>query len=142
MAERIPDQAAAAMRLFSRLFTAMLRAARHEARRRPTHHGLYPIALIMDGNGNVVCDDHGNPVVTLVPLTVADISDRTVSFEYAEQFASPKTVAALADVHVATINRAVREGQLPKPARISSRRVAHHLADVRHWIAQRTAAAK
>jgi predicted DNA-binding transcriptional regulator AlpA len=53
--------------------------------------------------------------------------------------ASPKTVASIADVHVATVYRAVKAGELPKPAQISSRRVAHHMADARLWLAKRTA---
>jgi predicted DNA-binding transcriptional regulator AlpA len=96
----------------------------------------------MDGDGNVICDEQGVPVVTLVPLNVVGVEGRKVFFEYAEQMASPKTVASIADVHVATVNRAVRSGELPKPMQISSRRVAHHLADVRNWMARKTAAAK
>jgi predicted DNA-binding transcriptional regulator AlpA len=127
------------MRVFSRLFGEMMRAARHAARHNPTHEGIYPVALLMDAKGNVVCDERGMPVVTLVPLNVVSIDGRTVCFEYIEQMASPKTVASIADVHVATVNRAVKAGELPKPAQISSRRVAHHMADVRLWLAKRTA---
>jgi predicted DNA-binding transcriptional regulator AlpA len=50
--------------------------------------------------------------------------------------APSKTVASIADVHVATVNRAVKVGELRRPVQISSRRVAHHMADVRAWLAK------
>ena len=134
----IADDAIDGMRALSRLFGAIMRAARHAAKHQRTHEGVYPVALLMDANGNVACDDQGMPVVTLVPLNVVAVEDRKVLFEYVEQMASPKTVASIADVHVATVNRAVRAGELPKPMQISSRRVAHHMADVRAWFVSRS----
>ena len=142
MLKRLPDDAVDGMRALSRLFAAMVKAARHAARHQPTNEDVYPIALLMDAKGNVVCDEQGMPVVTQVPLNVVSVEGRKVYFEYIEQMASPKTVASIADVHVATVNRAVRAGELPRPVQISSRRVAHHLADVRHWIARKVTPAK
>ena len=139
MAEPTADEEASGLRTFFQVFKAMARAARHAARHRPTPEGIYPIALLMDAQGNLVCDEQKKPIVTLVPLNVVTLGDRTVYFEYIEQMASPKTVASIADVHVATVNRAVKAGELPKPAQISSRRVAHQMADVRAWLAKRSA---
>jgi predicted DNA-binding transcriptional regulator AlpA len=142
MLKRLPDDAVDGMRALSRLFGAMVKAARHAARHQPTNEGVYPVALLMDAKGNVVCDEQGMPVVAQVPLNVVSVEGRKVYFEYIEQMASPKTVASIADVHVATVNRAVRAGELPRPVQISSRRVAHHLADVRHWIARKATPSK
>jgi predicted DNA-binding transcriptional regulator AlpA len=81
----------------------------------------------------------GNPSTTAFAQSkYSTLGDRTVYFEYIEQMASSKTVASIADVHVATVNRAVKAGELPEPAQISSRRVAHQMADVRAWLAKRS----
>jgi predicted DNA-binding transcriptional regulator AlpA len=138
MAKPTADEEAKGLRTFFQVFKAMARAARHAAKHHPSQEGIYPIALLMDANGNVICDEQQKPIVTQVPLNVVALEDRKVFFEYTEQMASPKTVASIADVHVATVNRAVKSGDLPKPAQISSRRVAHHMADVRMWLAKRT----
>ena len=87
--------------------------------------------------GAMVCDEQGKPTVVIPPLTIARTDEKTVAFYHTEQKLSPKHVAALADVHKATVHRAVREGDLPKPMQISSRRVIHRLADVQDWMARR-----
>jgi len=137
MVKPTAEEEAKGLRTFFEVFKAMARAARHASKHHPSHEGIYPVALLMDAKGNVICEND-KPIVTLVPLNVVGLGDRSVYFEYTEQMASPKTVASIADVHVATVNRAVKSGDLPKPAQISSRRVAHHMADVRMWLAKRT----
>ena len=75
------------------------------------------------------------PIVVIPPLTIARTGDETVEFFHTEQMLSPKNVAAYADVHKATVQRAVINGELPKPEQISSRRVGHRLIDVHNWLA-------
>lgn len=94
------------------------------------YDGLYPVTVLMNGAGEIVCDEQGKPVVVILPLTIARTDDKTVEFYPTDQMLSPKRVAGLVDVHKATVHRAVVDGQLPKPTRISSRRVAHRLSDV------------
>ena len=101
-----------------------------------------PWRLLMDADGNVICDEQGMPVVTQVPLNVVGIEGRKVYLRVHRADGIAETVASIADVHVATVNRAVRSGELPRPMQISSRRVADHLADVRHWMARKTTPAK
>jgi predicted DNA-binding transcriptional regulator AlpA len=126
----------------SRLFAAMVKAARHAARHQPTNEDIYPIALLMDAKGNVICDEQGMPVVTQVPLNVVSVEGRKVYFEYIEQMAVATCTSAIEATVFGDVNRAVRAGELPRPVQISSRRVAHHLADVRHWIARKATPAK
>jgi predicted DNA-binding transcriptional regulator AlpA len=91
----------------------------------------------MNGEGEIVCDEQGGPIIVVPPLTLARTDEHTAQFVHTEQHLSPKHVADLADVHVATVKRAVCAGELPKPVRISSRRVAHRLVDVQDWLAGR-----
>jgi hypothetical protein len=78
----------------------------------------------------------GSPIIAVPPLTLARTGENTAQFVHTEEHPSSKHVADLADVHVATVKRAVYL-ELPKPVRISSRRVAHRLADVQDWLANR-----
>ena len=71
-----------------------------------------------------------------LPLSVQSITDATVSFAHPDQRLSPKEVAALASVSLSTVKRAVAEGDLPKPAKPSTRRVVHRLSDVQDWISK------
>ena len=107
--------------------------AQHQAKKHPTHDGLYPVTVIMNGDG----DEPGKPIVVIPPLTIARTDEKTVTFYHTDQMLSPKRVANLVDVHKATVHRAVLDGELPKPTQISSRRVAHRLSDVQDWIARR-----
>ena len=119
----------------------MMRTARKEHRKRPSPSGFYPVTLIMDGDGNVMCGKDGRPIVVVPPLSVAglDPNERSMQFYHTEQLVAPKNVAAYADVHVATVHRAVKDGDLPKPLQISSRRVGHRLLDVHASLAGRKA---
>jgi predicted DNA-binding transcriptional regulator AlpA len=117
----------------------MMKLARREHRRKPSLSGLYAISLVTDGEGNIPCDKQGAPVVVIPPMGVAGLSEdeRSVFFYHTEQLVAPKNVAALADVHVATVHRAVKDGDLPKPIQISPRRVGHRLLDVHQWLSSR-----
>ena len=137
MPRTIPDDLAEGIDQVMRIFQAMGNAAQHQAKKQPTHDDLYPVTVLMNAAGEIVCDDENMPLVVIPPLTVACTDDKTVEFFHTEQMLSPKKVAAYADVHKATVQRAVINGELPKPTKISSRRVAHRLADVQDWFAKR-----
>jgi hypothetical protein len=137
MPRTMPDAVAEGVDYIMRIVQAMMRAAQHQAKVRPTHDGLYPVTLIMNGAGEIVCDDQNMPLVVIPPLTLAFTDEKTATFFHTEQRLSPKRVAAMADVHVATVRRAVYDGQLAKPDPISSRRIAHRLVDVQDWLAKR-----
>jgi predicted DNA-binding transcriptional regulator AlpA len=141
MPRTIPDDVAEGIDLIVRIFRAMVDAAKHQAKTQPTQDGLYPVTLMMNAAGEFVCDDQNKPLVVIPPLTIARIDEKTVSFFHTEQRLSPKHVADLADVHKATVQRAVIAGELPKPMRISSRRVVHRLADVQDWFARKQSGA-
>jgi predicted DNA-binding transcriptional regulator AlpA len=133
----LPDDVAEGVDLIMRTFFAMAEAAQHQAKKRPTHDGLYPVTVIMNGDGSLIGDEPGKPTVVIPPLTIARTDEKTVAFYHTEQMLSPQHVADLADVHKATVQRAVIAGELPKPMRVSSRRVAHRLADVQDWFARK-----
>jgi predicted DNA-binding transcriptional regulator AlpA len=133
----LPDDVAEGVDLVMRTFDAMAKAAQYQAKKQPTHDGLYPVTLMMNAAGDFACDEKGKPIVVIPPLTIARTDEKTVSFFHTEQRLSPKRVADLADVHKATVQRAVIAGELPKPMRISSRRVVHRLADVQDWFARK-----
>jgi predicted DNA-binding transcriptional regulator AlpA len=137
MPRTMPDNVAEGVDYIMRIFDAMMRAAQHQHKKRPTHDGLYPVTVIMRGDGEIACGEKGEPLIVIPPITLARTDENAAHFFHTEQRLSPKRVAALADVHVATVKRAVNDGQLPKPDRISSRRVAHRLADVQDWMAGR-----
>jgi predicted DNA-binding transcriptional regulator AlpA len=137
MPRTIPDDVVEGVDQLLRILQAMMSAAQHQARKKPTVDGLYPVTVIMNGDGAVACDEQGVPLIVIPPLTLARTDENTATFYHTEQMLSPKRVAALVDVHKATVHRAVADGQLPKPTPISSRRVAHRLADVQEWIARR-----
>lgn len=137
MARTIPDDVAEGVHQLFRIFQAMVNAARHQARTQPTHDGLYPVTVIFNGAGEIACDERGKPVVVIPPLTIACTDEKTATFYHTEQMLSPKHVADLVGVHKATIQRAVKDGQLPKPVQISSRRVGHRLLDVHQWLHNR-----
>jgi len=141
MPRTIPDDVAEGIVPLMRTLLAMMKSARREHRKNPSPTGLYPVTLVMDGEGNIVGDGQGAPLVVVPPISVAglDAASKTILFFHTEQHVSPKNVAALADVHVATVNRAVKSGELPKPVQISSRRVGHLLIDVHRWLASKKA---
>jgi predicted DNA-binding transcriptional regulator AlpA len=142
MPRTIPDDVAEGIDLIMRIFVAMVDAAKHQAKEQPTHDGLYPVTLMMNAAGDFVCDEQGKPIVVIPPLTIARTDEETVTFYHTDQLLSPKRVAGMVDVHKATVQRAVNDGELPKPIPISSRRVAHRLADVQDWIARRQGGAR
>jgi predicted DNA-binding transcriptional regulator AlpA len=133
----IPDDVAEGIDQIVRIFRSMLNAAEHQAKKRPTPDGWYPVTVIMNCAGDFACGKDGMPLVVIPPLTIARTSEKTVAFFHTEQRISPKQVAELADVHKATVQRAVIAGELPKPIQISSRRVVHRLSDVQDWLARR-----
>ena len=139
MPRTIPDDVADGIDLLVRIFRAMVDAAKHQAKKQPMHDGVYPVTLLMNAAGGFVCDEQGKPIVVIPPLTVARTGDKTVEFFHTEQLVAPKNVAAYADVHKATVQRAVISGELRKPVQISSRRVGHRLIDVHRWLAARKA---
>ena len=69
----------------------------------------------MTGDGGLACDDQGAPLVVIPPLTLAYTDEKTVTFFHTEQRLSPKRVAAMADVHVATVKRGCTTAICPSP---------------------------
>ena len=95
--------------------------------------------VLLDGDGNVLAGKDGQANICIPPLLVENITADTITFAFPHQLLSPKNAAELADVHKATVQRAVIDGDLPKPARISPRRIGHKLADVLKWTGEREA---
>jgi predicted DNA-binding transcriptional regulator AlpA len=141
MPRTIPDDVVESVGQVMNLFMAMAHLAKQRAKRKPSPNGLYLVSIIMDADGNVV-GDAGRATVVIPPLTIASIDEKAVYFDHPDQLLSPKHVADLVDVHKATVQRAVSDGELPKPVNISSRRVGHHLAHVQDWITRRQGAAR
>lgn len=139
MARTIPDDVAEGVGRVLQVFKVMIRAARHQAKRQPAPSGIYPVTVLMDAGGDIICDDAGVPIVVIPPLAVAATGDRTVEFYHPDQRLSPRQAADLAGVHKATLQRAINAGELPKPIQISSRRVVHSLTDIQDWFAKRRA---
>lgn len=111
----------------------MVVAVQRQAKTQPSPSGLYAVAVVMDADGNIVGRD-GRPIVFTVQPGVANVSDNgKVAMFHPDQHLSPKNVAGLADVHIATVWRAVKDGSLPKPLDLSARRRAFRLADVQRW---------
>jgi hypothetical protein len=50
----IPDDVAEGISPLMRTLLAMMKLARREHRKKPSPTGLYPVTLIMDGEGNIV----------------------------------------------------------------------------------------
>lgn len=137
MARTIPDDVAEGVGAVMRIFQAMVRAAKHQAKRAPTHDGLYPATVLMNASGEIVCGQNGEPIVVIPPLTLARTSETTAEFFHTDQHLSPKHAAEIAGVHKATLQRAVNAGELPRPTPISSRRVVHSLSAIQDWVAKR-----
>jgi predicted DNA-binding transcriptional regulator AlpA len=134
--DTMPDDVRRAIDDIARLGLAMAEAAKHQAKKHPSPSGLYPVTVLMSADGSVAGVD-GHPIVTFPPVTVAKVDHVGVHFTHPNQHVSPGNLASLADVHVATIWRAVSEGALPKPTKLSSRRVGFPLQDVQAWLAGR-----
>jgi predicted DNA-binding transcriptional regulator AlpA len=135
----IPRAVAQLVSVVMGIMGAMVRVAQQEAKTKPSPGNVYPVTLLMDWDGNVGFDESGQPSVVVPPLLVADVTADSVVFHFPHELLKPKQVAELAGVHVATVKRAVYDGELAKPERISSRRIGHKLADVLDWYGDRKA---
>ena len=60
----------------------------------------------------------------------------TAPIDVPERLHSPKDVAALTGISVATLKRMVTDGRFPKPMRVSPRRIAWPAAEVRAQLAR------
>jgi len=89
----LPDDVAEGVDLIMRTFFAMAEAAQHQAKKHPTHDGLYPVTVIMNGDGSLIGDEPGKPTIVIPPLTIARTDEKTVTFYHTEQMLSPKRVA-------------------------------------------------
>ena len=118
-----------------KVLLAMGEAAKHQAITSPSPTGYYPVAVLFDGNGQMVARADG-PVITTLPLRVASVTDGAVVFAHPEQRLSSDDVAKLASVSLSTVKRAVAAGALPKPFNPSERRVVHRLSDVVDWLSK------
>jgi predicted DNA-binding transcriptional regulator AlpA len=128
-----------AMADMMQVVVAMAEASKHQAKKSPSASGLYPATVLMTADGKLACDQSGAPIVSFPPVTVAKVDAAGVHFTHPNQHVSPKHLAALADVHIATVWRDVKDGALPKPAQISSRRVGFSLQQVQEWLGARKA---
>ena len=141
MAEKVSMSVAAAVALdgLGRLFTAMHRATKYQARTSPSPSGLYPATVLMTADGQIAVGQDGQPIVTFPPMTVMEVDGSTVKFSHPEQHVSIGTLAALSSLDVSTIYRKIDSGELPKTVQLSSKRVAFKWQDVTAWLASRKA---
>ena len=86
-------------------------------------------AVLVNGNGEVLFEAAtGEPVILkAVPLLLRMTPDPDQRMSYAD-------VAVKAGVSKSTVQRAVYSGDLPKPDRLSARRVVFRQADVERWL--------
>ena len=122
---------------YYRLYTA--EAAKQAAKERPVPSNAYPMAILFNGDGNIIAGPDGMPVVVPIPMNVANLTASKVEFSYPDQALSRQEAAKLAGVHVATVKRAEASGDLPLPNRPTERRVHYRLNDVLDWMAGRKA---
>lgn len=88
-------------------------------------------ALLVNGHGEVLFDAAtGEPAILpapVVPMTLrwGDNPERRLSYDQ---------VAGMAGVSKSTVQRAVYDGTLPMPDKLSARRVAFRQADIERWL--------
>jgi hypothetical protein len=117
--------------------------AKHESRTVPSQTGFYPIALLADANGNVLCDEAGVPVVVRAPLDLLGIAPDgidaqggpTVIFAQPNRLVKRAEAAKTAATSTSTLKRAEAKGELR--AVKGDRETSYFMADLNGWMMRR-----
>jgi len=88
--------------------------AAHESKTVSSQTGFYPITLLADAKGNVLCDEGGVPVVVRAPVDVLAIASdgRTVFFGQPNKLVKRSEAAGIAGTSTSTLKRAEANGEL------------------------------
>ena len=120
-----------------RLLMSMHEAARDQHKKKPSPSGLYPVAVLIDAEGNLA-GDHDGILVTQVPLAVVEVDGGEVRFQHPDQHVTRASAAAIADVSVRTLQRYEgRDGPLV-PVVIGEHGVRYKLTDLQEWLKGRS----
>ena len=119
------------------LLKRIVKLAAHEAKTVPSQTGFYPIALLANAKGDVLCDENGVPIVVRAPLDVLAIDqtpgNRTVTFVQPNDLVKRSKAAKHAGVSVSTIKRAEANGEL-LATKVGERDTSYMRADLNWWM--------
>ena len=120
------------------LLDRLCAVAKYEAKSSPSLTGFYPITMLADASGNVLCDETGTPIVVRAPVDVLAIGpdDRSVVFAHPNQLVKRSKAAEITSASTSTLKRAEANGQV-RPIRVSERDVSYFMADLNGWIMRR-----
>jgi hypothetical protein len=112
--------------------------AAHESKTVPSQTGFYPITLLADAKGNVLCDEAGVPVVVRAPVDVLAIAPdgRTVFFAQPNKPVKRSEAAEIAGVSISTLKRAEANGEL-RAFKIGERDTSYLMCDLNGWMFKR-----
>jgi hypothetical protein len=113
-------------------------AAAHEATTHKSVSGFYPITLLADAEGNVLCDQDAVPVVVRAPVDIMaiDTDNRAVVFAQPNQLVKRSEAAQIAGTSTSTLKRAEGNGEL-RAVKISARDTSYLMADLNGWMLRR-----
>lgn len=115
--------------------------AKHESKSVPSQTGFYPITILADANGNVLCDPDGVPVVVRAPLDVLALAPgglpghegHRVIFAQPNELKKRSEAAKFAGTSVSTLKRAEAKGEL-RATTLSDRDTSYFMADLNAWM--------
>ena len=112
--------------------------AAHESKTVSSQTGFYPITLLANAKGDVLCDEAGVPVVVRAPVDVLAIASdgRTVFFEQPNKLVKRSEAARIAGTHTSTIKRAEANGEL-RAVKVGERDTSYFMADLNGWMLKR-----
>jgi len=121
--------------------------AKHESKTVPSATGYYPITLLADAKGNVLCDEAGVPIIVRAPVDVLGIAPEgfgdddgpRVVFVQPNQQVKRVEAAKIAATSVSTLKRAEAKGEL-RAVKVSERDTSYFMADLNAWVMRRTLA--
>jgi hypothetical protein len=122
------------------LIRRICQLARHEARSTPSQTGFYPITLLADAKGNVLCDEAGVPVVVRAPLDILAINlspgERAVVFEQPNKMVKRSEAVRISGTSTSALKRAEAKGEL-RAEKVGERDTSYLMADLNGWMWKR-----
>jgi hypothetical protein len=123
-----------------KLLCRIVAVAKHESKTVPARTGFYPITLLANANGDVLCDETGVPVVVRAPVDVVAISlngvpgdsGRAVIFAQPNELKKRSEAAKFAGTSVSTLKRAEAKGEL-RATKVGNRDTSYFMADLNAW---------
>jgi hypothetical protein len=115
--------------------------AKHESKTVRSETSFYPIAILANANGDVICDQDGVPVVVRAPLDVLAIGideqgGRTVLFAQPNKLVKRAEAADITGMSVSALKRAEVKGEL-RAAKPGGRDTSYLMADLNGWMLRR-----